>query len=161
MCQYCGCQEIETLGRLMDDHVQIRNYCGQAHRDLQAGNPDAAVRELRQIQRILATHNAVEERGLYLAMTRFGEYAEQAGELYNEHDDVDDLFSHSLALADRGHSDRIDWEAILAAFGVLKEHIQREDNGLFPAAAVALDATDWELCEQIRAGCEAASGGEN
>ena len=45
---------------------------------------------------------------------------------------------------------KIDWPGLIEVLEGLYEHIQREDNGLFPAAAVILDADDWERCERLR-----------
>ena len=94
--------------------------------------------------------NAVEEAGLYLSMTRFEEYEEKAGTLYDEHDALDAVIDDLLALADAGRVDDIDFAPLLAEFDVLVEHINHEDNGLFPAAAVALDEADWQRCERLR-----------
>jgi hypothetical protein len=34
---------------------------------------------------------------------------------------------------------------------VLRDHIFKEQDGLFPAALICLDSSDWELLEQVRA----------
>lgn len=156
MCQYCGCEEIETIGRLMADHREIQNCCGQTRRCVEAGDLAGAVEQVRALARLFLVHNAVEERALYLSMTHLEEFEELTGTLYDEHDDIDEVLSVALALADSGRPERIDWDGVLAAFEVLYEHIIHEDNGLFPAAAVALDPADWERCERVRAEAEAA-----
>ncbi|GAB97043.1 hemerythrin-like domain-containing protein [Kineosphaera limosa] len=155
MCQYCGCQEIETIGLLMAEHVEIQNLCGQTKRCVERGDTAGALAQVRDLERIMRVHNEVEERALYLAMTRFEEYEPQAGILYEEHDELDELIASTLALADDARLQEIDWNAVLRAFDVLYDHIIHEDNGLFPAAAVALDVADWERCERVRAEAEA------
>ncbi len=150
MCQYCGCHEIVTIGTLMDEHILIRNHCGDTRRCAERGDVAGAVEQVRALQALMRPHNAVEEGGLYLSMTRFEEYEQQAAELYDEHDDLDAAIDAALAAADAGRADQIDWPGLIEVLEVLYEHIQREDNGLFPAAAVILDAEDWERCERLR-----------
>ncbi len=158
MCQYCGCQEIETIGLLMAEHVEIQNHCGQTKRCVERGDVDGAIAQVRGLERVMQVHNEVEERALYLAMTRLPEYEELAGVLYDEHDELDEIIAATLALADDGRADEIDWRHVLRGFDVLYEHIIHEDNGLFPAAAVALDPGDWERCERIRREAQARVG---
>lgn len=151
MCQYCGCDRIGPIGALMDDHFVIRNLCGHIRRHVEAGDSDAAVELTRELQRIFSVHNAVEEAGLYLSMTRFEEYEEKAGTLYDEHDAMDALLAEVLAGAETQGAEQVDFGALLNEFDVLVEHINHEDNGLFPAAAVILESADWERCERLRA----------
>lgn len=33
--------------------------------------------------------------------------------------------------------------------GLLRRHIDKEDNGLFPAAAIALDWEEWEQVDEL------------
>ncbi|WP_226345838.1 hemerythrin domain-containing protein [Agilicoccus flavus] len=155
MCQYCGCQEIGPIGDLMAEHVVIQNLCGETERCVDAGDARGAYGFVAELARVMVVHNTVEERGLYLSMTRFPEFEDQAGVLYDEHDDVDAVIEGVLAAGVEG-ADGVDWAPVLAAFSVLREHIIHEDNGLFPAAAVALDPADWERCERLRAEATAA-----
>jgi hypothetical protein len=40
---------------------------------------------------------------------------------------------------------------LLGALDLLREHILKEQNGLFPAALTTLDTADWVRIEQVRA----------
>ena len=40
-------------------------------------------------------------------------------------------------------------EALPAFYVALRNHMDREDNGLFPAAAIALDGPDWERVHDL------------
>jgi hypothetical protein len=42
-------------------------------------------------------------------------------------------------------SDPGDQQVLRAAFAELKEHISKEEDGLFPASLTALDGDDWNL----------------
>lgn len=150
MCQYCGCDQIGPIGALMDDHFEIRNLCGHIRRHADAGERDEAIRLIRELRRLFSVHNSVEEAGLYLSMTRFEEYEEKAGTLYDEHDALDQLIDEILGHADAGRTGEIDFAPLLAEFIVLFEHINHEENGLFPAAAVILDDADWDRCDRLR-----------
>lgn len=159
MCQYCGCHEITTVGALMDDHFEIRNLCSHIREAVQARRPAEAARLVRELRRTFTVHNAVEENGLYLAMTRFEEYEAQAGDLYDEHDALDEIIDGIVAEDDAGRIDGVDFAPLLAELEVLYEHINREENGLFPAAAVILDQEDWDRCERLRTEAEASLTG--
>ncbi|GMA40086.1 hemerythrin domain-containing protein [Mobilicoccus caccae] len=150
MCQYCGCQEIGPIGALMDDHFEIRNLCGRIRGHVLAGEKGEAVALVRELQRTFGVHNSVEEGGLYLSMTRFEEYEEKAGTLYDEHDALDEVIDDLLAEDAAGRTEGIDFAPLLAEFEILVEHINHEENGLFPAAAVILDPEDWTRCERLR-----------
>lgn len=151
MCQYCGCQEIGPIGALMDDHFEIRNLCGRIRALVGAGRLDEAVGMLRELRRTFTVHNAVEEAGLYLSMTRFEEFEDKAATLYDEHDALDALIDEVLAHVDAGELSGAHFTPLLAEFVVLFEHINHEENGLFPAAAIVLDDADWVRCERLRA----------
>jgi len=159
MCQYCGCHEIGPIGALMDDHFEIRNLCRHLTADIEADRREEAIGLARELVRYFTVHNAVEEGGLYLSMTRFEEYEEKAGTLYDEHDALDAVLEELLALADAGRLEDIDFGPLLAEIHVLHEHIDHEENGLFPAAAVALDQADWDRCERLRAEAVASLDG--
>jgi hypothetical protein len=44
-----------------------------------------------------------------------------------------------------------DWGGLLTALEMLAEHIDHEEHGVFPAAAVSLDPSDWEHAAHVRA----------
>lgn len=150
MCQYCGCHEITTIGELMDDHVEIRNLTGRIEAAVRDDEREEAVRLLRELERRFGVHNTVEEAGLYLAMTRFPEHEDKAATLYDEHDALDAVIDDILATQEQGRLDAVDFCPLLREFDILVAHIDHEENGLFPAAAVALDSDDWDRCENLR-----------
>lgn len=139
MCSYCGCRAIPEIGVLMTEHETIVNAAGEVARAV-ASDAGPAVRELRlaRLREVLAAHVDREEGGLFAELRHDPEFGPQVAALCDEHDDID-------ALADdvgRGE---------LAALGRLVEllyrHIDKEDNGLFPAVAVAVDGDTWAAVE--------------
>ena len=41
--------------------------------------------------------------------------------------------------------------ALMAALQVLREHILKEQDGVFPAALTSLSGTDWDAVDAVRA----------
>lgn len=151
MCSYCGCRAIKPIGDLTAEHVHIQNLCGEVRRAVAAGDPDRAAARLRLLADVLHEHDAVEEQSIYPAMARHEEYGRQVGTFFDEHDDLDAVVEEALAtLAAHGPA-AVRWDGLIAGFETLVEHIQHEENGLFPAAAVALDGPDWDRAERVRA----------
>ncbi len=151
MCSYCGCRALEPIARLTDEHEQIQNLCGEVARRVEQGEHAAAVALAEQLRERLRVHDAIEERSVYPAMARLPEYADKVGTLFDEHDDVDSVLDAALSAASSDGASSVDWAPVLATFDVLVEHIQHEENGVFPAAAIALDAADWEHAQRVRA----------
>ena len=154
MCSYCGCRSIGPIGRLSIEHVQIRNLSGDIRRRVAAGEPERAAALLEDLKTLLDRHDAVEELSLYPAMARHEEYADKVDTLFDEHDGVDMTIDDTRETIRTRGADAADWPALFAALDVLVEHIQREENGLFPAAAIALGTDDWRHAESVRASVE-------
>ncbi|HYN30140.1 MAG TPA: hemerythrin domain-containing protein [Dermatophilaceae bacterium] len=150
MCSYCGCRSIGPIGDLSREHTQIQNLCGEVRRATDRGEHERAVAHLAELAVLLERHDSVEELSLYPAMARQPEYREKVGVLFDEHDDVDSIVATALATARERGAAEVEWAPVLGAFGTLVEHIQHEENGLFPAAAIALDPADWEHAERVR-----------
>lgn len=151
MCNYCGCRAIEPVAQLTAEHEQIQNLSGDVRRAVSRGDRAAAMHLLRELHDVLELHDAVEELSLYPAMARQPEYGEKVGTLYDEHDALDDIIDTALETANAADPDSVDWPGVLAALGVLTEHIQHEEYGVFPAAAISLDPADWEHAGEVRA----------
>lgn len=149
MCNYCGCRAIEPIAELNAEHERILNLRGDLRRAVARGDEPAAVEVLRELRTVLALHDTVEELAVYPAMERLPEFTDKVGTLFDEHDDTDDVLDAALAAAGRG--DPVRWDGVLGALDVLAEHIDHEEHGLFPAAAVSLDPADWELAAKVRA----------
>ncbi len=150
MCSYCGCRSIKPIGDLTAEHVDIQNLCGEVRRAVIDGNHELAGDRLARLATVLHEHDAVEELSIYPAMSRHAEYRDKVGSLFDEHDDLDRVIDEALEVLRDAGAASVSWDAVLAQFEILLEHIQHEENGLFPAAAIALDTTDWEEAERVR-----------
>lgn len=135
MCSYCGCNAITTIGRLMDEHVEVINSTGMLRRACEARDADAVRAWAAKVAGQLTPHTDAEEVGLFAVMKEWDEFTEYITSLCGEHVTLDALLAR---VADG------DFDAVTAFENALRQHIDREDNGLFPAAAVALSGPDWE-----------------
>ena len=140
MCSYCGCDSIEVIGRFMAEHVEIINATGELRAAVLSGEPDAVEAARAVVAGMLWPHTVAEESGLFQVMARDQVYAGHIATLCGEHETLATL----LAAITAG-----DTEAMARFDDALREHIDKEDNGLFPAAAIALDGPDWVEVHEI------------
>ena len=99
----------------------------------------------RQIARVLGPHTEVEEHGLFPVLA--ADFPDHIGTLRAEHRRVEAV----LGEARSGTPADPAWPARLAAaIRILREHIIKEQDGVFPAALASLGAADWEAAEAVR-----------
>ena len=145
MCEYCGCQALATIDELTREHDLAINLIAQA-RSAYAGADTAQMADLaRQIAAVLGPHTEVEEQGLFPALA--DDFPEHVASLTAEHRRVEAALGEAAAgtPADPGWPTRL-----IEALALLREHIFKEQDGVFPAALATLGTTDWEAAEAIR-----------
>lgn len=135
MCSYCGCESISVIGRLMQEHEAIHNAAGELRRASERGVLDDVRARLSILAGLLEPHVAAEERGLFRELHDDPEFAPHIDQLCAEHKAID-------AAVSRLRDD--DLTGVDALVRLLDGHIAREENGVFPAAATALDGPAWE-----------------
>jgi hypothetical protein len=134
VCSYCGCDSIEVIGRFMAEHVEIINATGQLRAAVRSGEVDRVATARGVVAAMLWPHTSAEEDGLFRVLHREEQFAEHIDGLCEEHTSLDQY----LALITPGD------EVAMAQFeNALRDHIDKEDNGLFPAAAIALNGEQW------------------
>ena len=134
MCTYCGCESIEVIGRFMAEHTAIINATTELRRACEGGDPVAVRAAVDGVAHLLHPHTEAEEVGLFTVMRRQEEFTEHIDSLCAEHVTLDAQLGRIAA----GEHD------LYGAFEHdLRHHIDREDNGLFPASAIALEGPDW------------------
>lgn len=151
MCEYCGCQALETIDELTQEHERVVTLISRV-RDARRDGAIARMAELaREITSVLGPHTQVEEHGLFPPMA--AEFPEQIAGLEAEHRRIESVLAEADGpfLTDPGWPDRL-----IDTLGLLREHILKEQDGVFPAALATLDTDDWEVVEKARA--EAGSG---
>lgn len=143
MCSYCGCESIEVIGRFMGEHVEIINACGELRRAVQDGDRAAVGGKAAALAGLLGPHTRAEEVGLFAVMARDDEFTDHIARLCAEHASLDEAL---LAIAEGS------WAEFAAFERALRDHIDREDNGLFPAAAIAFAGPEWTEVHDLTPG---------
>lgn len=119
----------------MREHTDIINASGDLRRAVQLGDRPGVEGAADTLAGLLNPHTHAEEVGLFAVMREQEDFADHIDSLCAEHGTLDD----QLARIRGGEHTLLD-----TFIHTLREHIDREDNGLFPASAIALDGPDWE-----------------
>lgn len=146
MCEYCGCQAIRSVDELTREHDAALVDIRAGRQAAAAADRHAAAQAALRLLELLGPHTAIEEQALFPAMAR--EHPDHVRGLTDEHAVV----HAALAATALGGPPGTPWqETFLHALDVLREHILKEQDGLFPAALTSLGPGDWEAVEQVRA----------
>lgn len=145
MCEYCGCQALATIDELTREHdvvigliSDVRSASAECDVPLMAGLA-------RRIAAVLGPHTQVEEHGLFPALA--ADFPDHISALEAEHRRIEAV----LAEASSGVPADPAWPARLAeVLQTLREHIFKEQDGVFPAALASLQTADWEAAEAVR-----------
>ncbi len=119
----------------MAEHVDIINATGDLRRACEAADAEAARARAAEVAALLHPHTKTEEIGLFDVMAEQEEFTEHIHTLCAEHGTLDDLLERVAGG---------DFAAVTQFEHLLRVHTDKEDNGLFPAAAIALSGPDWE-----------------
>jgi hemerythrin-like domain-containing protein len=140
VCSYCGCQAITVIGRFMAEHDDVVNGLTALRSACAAEDAPATVAAVQVMAGLLHPHTHAEEVGLFAVMGQDEEFHDHIDVLCGEHRGLDGLLDELAA----GAFDRF------GAFErALRAHIDKEDNGLFPAAAIALSGPDWDRVDAL------------
>jgi len=134
VCGYCGCESIDVIGRFMREHVDIINATGDLRRSAQADDHEGVHCAVTTLRGLLDPHTEAEEAGLFLVLAEDLEFTDHVHGLCREHLTLGGLLDR---IEDGSHDLVQTFETLLRA------HIDREENGLFPAAAVAFAGPEW------------------
>jgi hemerythrin-like domain-containing protein len=146
MCEYCGCQQISVVDELTREHDAVVALLGPLREGLAAGRLDDVADSCRQVRAVLGPHTVVEEEGLFPLLA--GEYPSHVTALRAEHREIEAV----LAEAADGVPTDPSWPGRLQrSMFMLREHILKEQDGVFPAALSSLDGEQWESVERVRA----------
>jgi hemerythrin-like domain-containing protein len=146
MCEYCGCLSLRVVQELTDEHDDLLDLVRDATRAVAQADTEGAAAAVSAMLRVLGPHTAVEEEALFPAMHR--EYGEHVAALHGEHVRIESALTSVAAGIDLAPTWR---DSLLAALHLLREHIKKEQDGLFPAALATLSADDWDAVENVRA----------
>ena len=156
MCAHCGCESLDSIAQLTAEHDRVVELSVAVLSALQAGDLHTASTLARSIATVLEPHTAVEEHALFPAMAV--DYPDYVAGLLDDHEVIDAVLHESV---DGTPTDPA-WPARLeGALSLLRAHIRKEENGLFPAALTTLTTAAWESLDRARdaLGADSAGGG--
>ena len=146
MCEYCGCQQIATISELYREHDDVAAQVALLRSSLAGGRLVDVAKSCRQILVILAPHIVVEEEGLFPEMA--DEFPDHIEALRSDHREIEKVLGEAAG----GAPEDPTWpDRLLHILRLLGEHILKEQDGVFPAALIALDPDQWVRIEAVRA----------
>ncbi|MEU3143052.1 MULTISPECIES: hemerythrin domain-containing protein [unclassified Streptomyces] len=146
MCEYCGCQSLASIDELTREHDEVVRLISHLRPAHEAGDVPRMTRVAREIEAVLGPHTRVEERGLFPSMAE--DFPEQIAALEAEHRHVDEVLAQA---ADGGTAGDPAWpDRLMEAMAVLRDHILKEQDGVFPAALATLGTEQWAALDAVR-----------
>lgn len=147
MCEYCGCQSLASIDELTREHDEVVRLISHLRPARESGDVARMAQVAREITRVLGPHTRVEEHGLFPALA--GDFPEQIAALEAEHRRVEAVLAEAadgVTPSDPAWPDRL-----VGAMAMLRGHILKEQDGVFPAALANLGTEEWEAVEAVRA----------
>jgi hypothetical protein len=145
VCEYCGCQALAPIAELTREHDRVLSLVCEARVARDEGDVSRMAELASQIAAMLGPHTHVEERGLFRPLA--ADFPDQMAILEAEHQQI----AAVLGEASSGPPEDPAWpDRLPAAMALLRAHIHKEQDGVFPAALATLRLADWEMMENIR-----------
>ena len=120
------------------EHDHAVDVSADAVRAIDAGNLDRARTLLAELARDLKAHWKGEEDGLFSVLLDQELFEDHLRPLIREHRELEQL------LAEVDLADPEDQARISEAVAELREHIIKEEDGIFPASLTALAGDEWD-----------------
>lgn len=139
MCSYCGCRNIPMIAKLNGEHDAIVNSTYALQIAFRDQDVEAARIAGKTLAELLHPHTHREQVGLFAEMEKDELFTEHIASLCVEHDQLD----AELDVISAG-----DLRRIPTMITLLNNHIDREENGLFPAALAFLDDDQWDAIQR-------------
>ncbi|MFR9793737.1 hemerythrin domain-containing protein [Streptomyces sp. MB22_4] len=147
MCEYCGCQSLASIDELTREHDEVVRLISHLRPAHQADDVAGMAQIAREITTVLVPHTQVEEHGLFPAMAT--DFPDQIAVLEAEHRHIEAVLAEA---ADGTTPSDPTWpNRLLEAMAMLRDHILKEQDGVFPAALANLGTEEWEAVEKARA----------
>jgi hemerythrin-like domain-containing protein len=145
MCEYCGCQSVTAIDELTREHDMVVTMIGDVRAAHAAGDVATMAEFARRIAAVLGPHTEVEEHGLFPLLA--DEFPDHVAVLEAEHRRVETV----LAAARVQTPTDPGWpRQLMETLDLLREHILKEQDGVFPAALTTLSGADWDSVDAVR-----------
>ncbi|GAA3348171.1 hemerythrin domain-containing protein [Amorphoplanes nipponensis] len=146
MCEYCGCQSVTAIDELTREHDMVVAMIGDVRAAHTAGDVPRMAELARRIAAVLVPHTEVEEHGLFPLLA--DEFPDHVAVLEAEHRRIETV----LGAASSATPDDPGWPRQLTEIlDLLRDHILKEQDGVFPAALTTLSGADWDSVDAVRA----------
>ena len=146
MCEHCGCQALAPISELTREHDLVLSLDYEIRIARHEGDEPRIAELASRIAAILGPHTEVEEHGLFPVLA--ADFPDQIAILEAEHKQI----AAVLCEASTGLPEDPAWlDRLTAALALLRAHIHKEQDGVFPTALASLGTADWEAVENIRA----------
>ncbi|MFD5650541.1 hemerythrin domain-containing protein [Streptomyces sp. NPDC127039] len=147
MCEYCGCQSLASIDELTREHDEVVRLISHFRPAREDGDVARMAQIAREITTVLGPHTQVEEHGLFPAMAE--DFPEQIAALEAEHRHIEAVLAEA---ADGATPSDPTWpDRLIETMALLRDHILKEQDGVFPAALANLSTEEWEALERVRA----------
>jgi hemerythrin-like domain-containing protein len=145
VCEYCGCQALAPIAELTGEHDLVLSLICEVRVARDEGDAARMAALASRIAAVLGPHTQVEEGGLFPALS--ADFPDQMAILQAEHRQIATV----LGEASSGPREDPAWPGRLTvALALLRAHIHKEQDGVFPAALATLRPADWEAMESTR-----------
>ncbi len=146
MCEYCGCQAVAAIDELTREHELVVDMMSDIRAAHTNGDTDRMADLARRTAAILGPHTQVEEHGLFPALV--AEFREPVAALEAEHRRIESVLAEAAEVTPTDAT----WpKRLVDTLDLLRDHILKEQDGVFPAALATLSTADWETVESVRA----------
>jgi hemerythrin-like domain-containing protein len=145
MCEYCGCQAVAAIDELTREHDFVVTLVSRARDAHRARDVPAMAALARAIGTVLGPHTAVEEHGLFPALA--DDFPDHVASLRSEHRRIEAVLGEAATTTPADPS----WPGrLVVALELLREHILKEQDGVFPAALAELSLEQWNAVDAVR-----------
>lgn len=145
MCEYCGCQSLDPIDCLTQEHDLVVGLIGELRQAHRAGDSPRMAQLARRISAVLVPHTRVEEEGLFPAFR--AEFPDHIESLVAEHRRIEAVLDEA---GEQTPGDPTWPERLVDTMDLLRDHILKEQDGVFPAALATLSTEDWETVQRVR-----------
>jgi hemerythrin-like domain-containing protein len=136
---------LTVIDDLTREHDAVVNLIGDVRAANADGDATRMARLAQQIAAILRPHTEVEEQGLFPALA--DEFPDHVKALQAEHRRIESVLGEAAA----GTPTDPGWPTRLVdTLKMLREHILKEQDGMFPAAMTSLGTAEWEAVDAVR-----------
>lgn len=146
MCEYCGCQAVSAIDVLTREHDAVVNMISEVRTAYARSDVPTMAHLSRRIAAVLGPHTAVEEGGLFPLLA--DDFPDHVAVLEAEHRRVEAVLDEAAA----GTPADPHWpRRLVDVLELLRDHILKEQDGVFPAALTSLGGSDWDAVDAVRA----------